>query len=157
MVEVGVSLSYTLQVAWDVQRAFELVSDVPKSASNFPGLQRLDDLGDGVYRWNMRPIQVGKFSHQVNYAARYISDLDAGTVIWTTVGSEGNTRADGAWRVSASGSGSRLTFENSLAVMLPIPRLVARPAKKIVPGIMDKQTRKYLARMAEKMDGRLLD
>lgn len=157
MVEVGVSLSYTLQVAWDVQQAFTLVSDVPESAANFPGLQRLDDLGDGVYRWNMRPIQVSKFSHQVNYAARYTSDVDAGTVVWTTVGSDGNTRADGAWRVSPNGSGTRLTFENRLAVMLPIPRLVARPAKKIVPGIMDKQTRKYLGRMAEKMDGRLLD
>ena len=157
MVEVGVSLSYTLQVAWDVQQAFELVSDVPKSAANFPGLERLDDLGDGVYRWNMRPIQVSKFSHQVNYSARYISDVGAGSVVWTTVGTDGNTRADGAWRVSANGSGSRLTFENRLAVMLPIPRLVARPAKKIVPGIMDKQTRKYLTRMAEKMDGQLLD
>lgn len=157
MVEVGVSLSYTLQVAWDVQQAFGLVSDVPQSASNFPGLERLDDLGDGVYRWNMRPIQVSKFSHQVNYAARYVGDPAAGTVVWTTVGTDGNTRADGAWRVTASGSGSRLVFENRLAVMLPIPRLVARPAKKVVPGIMDKQTRKYLTRMAQKMDGRLLD
>jgi len=156
LVEVEVSLHYTLEVGWDVDRAFALVADVPESAGNFPGLERLDDLGDGVYRWNMRPFEVSKFRHQVRYAARYVSDPGARTVVWTTVGSDGNTQADGAWRVSPSGSGARLTFENRLAVRLPIPRLIARPARKVVPGIMDKQTRKYLDRIAQKMDGRLV-
>jgi len=157
VVEVEVSLRYTLDVGWGVQQAFALVSDVPESAVNFPGLERLDDLGDGVYRWNMRPFEVSKFRHQVRYAARYISDENAGTVVWTTVGTDGNTRADGAWRVSPRGQGARLIFENRMAVMLPIPRLVARPARKVVPSIMNKQTRKYLGRIAEKMDGKLLD
>ncbi len=156
MVEVEVNLRYTLEVGWDFERAFGLVSDVPKSASNFPGLERLDDLGDGVYRWNMRPIEVSKFRHQARYSARYVSDEAAGTVLWTTVGTDGNTRADGAWRVSPSDAGTRLSFDNRLAVMLPVPRLMARPTRKLVPGIMDKQTRKYLSRIAEKMEGRLL-
>jgi hypothetical protein len=84
-----------------------------------------------------------------------VPDVVAGTVVWTTVGSDGNTRADGAWRVEAQGSGSRLHFENSLSVRLPIPRLVARPARKIVPKLMRKETRRYLDRIADKMGGRV--
>jgi carbon monoxide dehydrogenase subunit G len=156
MVEIGVDLRYTLQVGWDVEQAFAMVSDVPGSAANFPGLERLDDLGDGVYRWNMRPFEFSRFRHQVRYAARYTSDAAAGTVIWTTEGSDGNTRADGIWRVVPDGDGARLSFENHLAVMLPVPRLVARAARKVVPSVMDKQTRKYLERIAQKMGGRLV-
>jgi carbon monoxide dehydrogenase subunit G len=156
VVEVEVDLRYTLKVGWDSKRAFTMVSDIPGSASNFPGLERLDDLGDGVYRWNMRPFELSRFKHQVRYAARYTSDAAAGTVIWTTVGGDGNTRADGIWRVVPDGEGSRLSFENRLAVTIPVPRLVARAARKVVPGIMAKQTRKYLERIAQKMDGSLL-
>jgi carbon monoxide dehydrogenase subunit G len=155
VVEVEVSLQHSLMVDWGVAEAFALVSDVPMSSSHFPGLERLDDLGDGVYRWNMRAFELGKFRHQVRYAARYISDVDAGTVTWSTVGSDGNTRADGQWRVSTSGTQTKLIFFNHLAVQLPVPRLVARPARKLVPGIMEKQTKKYLERIAAKMDGRL--
>jgi len=156
VVEVEVSFCYTLQVGWDVRRAFALVADVPLSAGHFPGLQRLDDLGDGIYRWNMQPLEFGKFAHQVRYSARYVADAEADTVVWDTVGADGNTRADGSWRIKPLDGGAELTFQNRLAVQLPIPRLMARPARKVVPGIMDKQTRTYLTAIAQKMDGTLV-
>ena len=156
MVEVEVNLGYTLEVSWDVEQAFALVADVPFSAGHFPGLERLDDLGDGVYRWNMRAFEVGKVRHQVCYAARYVSDPGPYTVTWHTVGTDSNTRADGSWHVTPHGDGAQLRFENRLTVRLAIPRLVARPAKKVVLAIMEKQTQRYLERIAGRMDGRLL-
>ena len=156
MVEVQVDLRHTLVVGWNVAQAHELVSDVPRSAGHFPGLERLDDLGDSVYRWNMKTFQVSKFRHQVSYAARYVSDPDQRTVVWTTVGSDNNTVADGQWRVVPEGTGARLEFENRLTVRLPVPRLAGRVVKGLVPRITEKETRTYLERIAATMDGRLV-
>ncbi len=155
MVEVQVDLRYTLRVGWDADQALALVADVPKSASHFPGLERLDELGDGVYRWNMKTFQVSKFRHQVCYAAKYVSEPSARTVVWTTVGSDNNTVANGQWRVVPEGSGARLDFENRLTVMLPVPRLAARVVKNLVPKMTDRETRIYLERIAATMDGRI--
>ena len=156
MVEVAVHHIYTLAVAWDVDRAFELVADVPLSAGHFPGLQQLDDLGEGVYRWNMRSFEVSKVNYQVQYTARYVSDPGPRTVVWNTVGADSNTRADGSWLVTADGEGAQLRFENRLVIRLAIPRLLARPAEKVVLTIMERQHETYLTRIAERMGGRLL-
>jgi carbon monoxide dehydrogenase subunit G len=156
MVEVKIDLRHTLQVGWDPVQALELVSNVPKSAAHFPGLQRLDELGGGVFRWNMNPFQISKFRHQVRYAALYITDTTQGTVIWTTEGTDNNTTADGKWTVIAHEGGSKLSFENRLHVRLPIPRLTGRIAKTLVPKIADKEHRIYLERIAATMDGHLL-
>ena len=156
MVEVAVSIRHTLSVGWDADQALELVADVPKSAAHFPGLERLDDLGDGVYRWNMKPFQVSKFRHQVCYSAKYVSDPTSRTVVWTTVGQDNNTIANGKWTVVPEGTGARLEFENRLIVRLPIPRLASRVVKGIVPKMTDKETRIYLERISATMDGRLV-
>ena len=62
MLEFSVHHVYTLAVPCDVGQAFDLVADVPLSAGHFPGLERLDDLGEGLYRWNMLSFEVGKIS-----------------------------------------------------------------------------------------------
>jgi hypothetical protein len=156
VVEVAVNHIYTLAVSWDADRAFELVADVPLSAGHFPGLEQLDDLGEGVYRWNMRGFEVGKVNYQVQYTARYVSEPGPRTVVWSTVGPDSNTRADGAWHVTTDGEGAQLRFENRLLIRLAIPRLLARPAQKVVLTIMERQHETYLTRIAQRMDGQLL-
>ena len=47
MIDVDVHVRHTLEVAWSVEEALALISDVPLSASHFPGLQRLDALHAG--------------------------------------------------------------------------------------------------------------
>jgi carbon monoxide dehydrogenase subunit G len=154
VVEVKVEIEYVLEVAWSPEQALDLVADVPRSAAFFPGLEGLDDLGDGLYRWNMRKFELGSFQHGVRYAARYVTDQATRTVRWTTEPGDNNTIADGAWTVEPRGSGSRLVFRNSLVVSVPVPRLMARLARKSVPGITHKQVRTYLDRIATEMGGR---
>jgi len=155
MPEIEVPIRRTLEVGWSPQEAFELVADVPRSASHFPGLKKLEDLGDGVYRWHLSSFQVGRFTFPVQYAARYVSDASAQTVTWSTAGSMDNTRSDGEWRITPRGEGSRLEFTNRLVVALPVPRLMLRPARRLAREMTERQLGSYLDRMARKMNGRV--
>ncbi len=156
MLEFSVHHVYTLAVPCDVGQAFDLVADVPLSAGHFPGLERLDDLGEGLYRWNMLSFDVGKISFQVQYTARYVADADAKTVVWETVGEDSNTRADGSWLVTPDGEGAQLRFDNVLLIRLALPRMLAGPAEKIVKSLMRRQNETYLTRIAERLGGQLL-
>ncbi|MEE2750277.1 MAG: SRPBCC family protein [Myxococcota bacterium] len=153
MPEIEVPIRRTLEVGWSPQDAFELVADVPRSASHFPGLKKLEDLGDGVFRWHLSSFKVGRFDFPVQYAARYVSDASAQTVTWSTMGSMDNTRSDGEWLVVPHGNGSRLEFTNRLIVSLPVPRLMMRAARRMAREMTERQLGSYLDRMARKMDG----
>ncbi len=156
MAEVTVKIRRTLRVNWSPEQAFEMVADVPRSASHFPGLERLEDKGDGIYRWHLASFKVGKFTFPVSYAARYIPDPDAGTVTWSTDAGSKNTRADGQWVVTPDGDGTRLEFQNRLVVVLPVPRMIARMANKIARDMTEKQIGAYLKRISRAMDGEVL-
>ncbi len=156
MAEVEVNIRRTLRVNWSPEQAFEMVADVPRSAAHFPGLQRLEDLGDGVYRWHLSSFKVGKINFPVSYAARYVPDPEAGTVTWSTDAGSKNTRADGQWVVTPDGDGTRLVFQNRLVVVLPVPRMIVRMANKIARDMTEKQIGAYLKRISRAMEGEVL-
>ncbi len=155
MVELRIPCAHAVDVAWDRDRAYALVADVPLSASHFPGLRSLDDLGGGVYRWNLQRYEVGKYTLDAAYSALYACDAAAGTVQWRTIEPIGTVRADGNWRVEARGDGARLHFDNLVQLRLPLPRLAAPLARRVVPGIYDRQVRDYVGAIAARMGGRL--
>jgi carbon monoxide dehydrogenase subunit G len=156
MAEVKVNIQRTLRVGWSPEEAFAMVADVPRSASHFPGLQRLEDLGDGVYRWHLSSFRIGKITFPVSYAARYVPDPEAGTVTWSTDPGSKNTRADGKWVVTPDGDGALLEFHNHLVVVLPVPRMIMRMANKIARNLTEKQIGAYLGRISRAMDGEVL-
>lgn len=155
MPQFEVAIRRTLEVDWSPEKAFELVADVPRSASCFPGLKQLEDLGDGVFRWHLSTFQLGRFSFPVRYAARYVSDSSESTVTWSTVGSSDNTKADGQWVVRPQGEGARLEFTNRLVVSLPVPRIMVRPARRLAREMTERQLGAYLDRIASKMNGKV--
>jgi len=156
MAEVEVNIRRTLKVSWPPDRAFELVADVPRSASHFPGLEKLEDLGDGVYRWHLSSFKVGKIKFPVSYSARYVSNPDNSTVTWSTQAGSKNTRADGEWQVHPDGEGTRLEFRNRLVVVLPVPRLMMRMANKVARDMTEKQIGAYLGRISRAMEGQVV-
>ena len=95
--DLTIAVRRELDLGWPRDQVFELIADVPRSAGHFPGLRALDDLGDGVYRWRLESFRLKQFSFAVSYAARYVPDPEAGTVVWTTFDDGGNTKADGRW------------------------------------------------------------
>ena len=49
-ITVSLELGYEFEVKASFKQVFDLLSDVPKSASFYPQVEHLEDLGDGSYR-----------------------------------------------------------------------------------------------------------
>ena len=105
-ISVDIDLGYEFTVKAPIKDVFDLLSDVPKSAAHFPKVDKLTDLGDGVYRWEMQKVGAGQVNIQTVYASKYVSDRKKGTVVWTPVKGEGNALVSGHWKLKDN-KGSR--------------------------------------------------
>ena len=84
-VTVNIDLGYEFQVKAKAAEVFLVLSDVPTSVSHFPKVDKLTDLGDGVYQWEMEKVGTAQVNIQTVYASRYVSSKSKGTVVWTPV------------------------------------------------------------------------
>ena len=55
-ITVDIDLGYEFNVKAPFKEVFDLLSDVPTSVGFFPKVQRLSDLGGGIYRWEMEKV-----------------------------------------------------------------------------------------------------
>ena len=89
-INVKIDLGYEFDVKASAADVFAVLSDVPTSASFFPKVDKLVDLGGNSYRWEMEKIGVASVNLQTIYASKYVSNKAKGTVMWSPIKSEGN-------------------------------------------------------------------
>ncbi|TXH02912.1 MAG: hypothetical protein E6R07_14035 [Nevskiaceae bacterium] len=142
--KIPVELADQFSVGASLETAFELLADVPRSVSHFPDIAKLQPLGDGAYRWELKPLGAAGIQHQVVYASRYVADAAARTVVWTAVSGVGNGVMQGHWRLRAQGQGTHIDFLNRGELEVPVPMLFRAAAKPVVQGLFQKQVRDYL-------------
>ncbi|OQW89418.1 MAG: hypothetical protein BWK72_05730 [Rhodoferax ferrireducens] len=152
-VTVNLDLGYEFGVKAPYDTVFELLSDVPKSASHFPKLEKLVDLGDGVYRWEMAKIGVSKFILQTIYASKYVAHPAKGTVVWTPVEGEGNALVSGSWKIVDKKKSTHLTLHIKGEVMMPLPSMVKMIVVPAVQGEFEKMVEQYIANLTKKFGG----
>ena len=90
-ITVPISMGYELEVKAKAAEVFEVLSDVPTSASFFPKVDKLSDLGDNTYQWEMEKVGTAQVSIQTVYASKYTSSKPKGTVTWKPVGVAAST------------------------------------------------------------------
>ena len=124
-ITVSIELNRDLELPASFDEVFALLADVPRSASHFPKVDRLTDLGDNIYRWEMEKVGVDKHAIQSVYACRYVADKDAGRITWTPVKGEGNGVVSGSWTLSAAGDNTTtVKFQTSAQLTVPLPGLL---------------------------------
>src|SRR5690242_19485736 len=89
-VSVPIALGYESEVRAKFDGVFALLSDVPRSVAHFPKVDRLTDLGDGVYKWQMQKVGRAQVHLQTVYASKYPGDRAKGSVAWAPVKGGGN-------------------------------------------------------------------
>lgn len=152
-ITVNLDLGYEFAVKAPYDTVFALLSDVPQSASHFPKLDKLVDLGDGVYRWEMAKIGVAKFVLQTIYASKYVANPAKGTVIWTPVAGEGNALVSGSWKVVDKKKFTHLTLHIQGEVMMPLPSMVKMIVVPAVQAEFEKLVEQYIANLTKKFGG----
>ncbi|TXH88284.1 MAG: SRPBCC family protein [Rhodoferax sp.] len=150
---IDLHLAYEFDVKASAKEAFALLSDVPRSASHYPKLAHLEDLGKNAYRWEMEPVGSGPVHVQTVYASKYVANKSKGTVTWTPVAGEGNARVAGSWTITEHPGFTRLVLEINGSVDLPLPGLMKSVAEPIVEFEFESLTEQYIDAIAQTLGG----
>ena len=152
-IKVSIDLGYEFAVKADYATVFDTLSNVPKSASFFPKVDQLVDLGDNTYRWEMAKIGIGQASLQTVYASRYTSNQAKGSVVWTPVAGEGNALVSGSWKISDKKKATHLVLTLQGELTLPLPGLMKMVVGPVVEAEFEKLVEQYIDNLTTHFGG----
>ncbi len=152
-ITVPFDLAYEFEVNAPAAEVFAVLSDVPTSASHFPKVARLVDLGGNTYRWEMEKVGTAKVNIQTIYASKYVTDKKKGTVVWTPVAGEGNAQVGGNWAITDKKKYTHLVLNISGALSVPLPALMKAIVGPIVVGENEKLVEQYIANLIKRFGG----
>ena len=151
---VDIEIKKRFKVKASVSTVHELLADVPESASHFPKVDQLVDLGDNCYRWEMEKIGLDKYNLQTVYACQYRSNKRAGTVIWEPLEDEGNALVEGQWTFKkATPSGTNVTLATTATIEMPFPKLVKFVVGPLVEREFQGLIEEYIENLKETLNG----
>ncbi len=142
-VEVEITRQFEVKCPFD--RVFDILSDVPTSASHFPTVNALVDLGNNCYRWELAKIGIDRFSVQTVYACKYTDDREKGWVKWVPIKGEGNGILKGKWSIKAlDEQNTRIHLATSGELGVPLPSLVKMLVAPLVVSAFQKMVDRYI-------------
>ena len=150
---IALELGYEFTVKAALADVFAVLSDVPTSASFYPGVDQLVDLGGNTYRWEMEKIGINHLTLQTVYASRYTSSKAKGTVNWVPVPGEGNARVSGSWTLSAAKPGTHVALAVQAELDLPLPALMKPVVHPLVEAEFERLTERYIDNLIERFGG----
>ena len=143
-VSVDIDIAYEFAVKAPFKQVFDLLSDVPASVSHFPKVDRLVDMGDGVYRWEMAKVGTPQIGLQTVYASKYACDRRKGSVVWTPVPGVGNAQVAGSWKITDRKGATALLLNIQGRVETPFPGLMKMVVAPVVTGEFESLTERYI-------------
>lgn len=152
-VNVHIDLGYEFSVKAAAGTVFDLLSDVPASASHFPKVDKLVDLGNNTYRWEMEKIGLAQVNLQTVYASKYTSNKTKGTVVWTPVKAEGNALVSGNWKITDKKKATHLVLKIEGDLTLPLPGLMKMVIAPVVEAEFEKMVEKYIDNLTKHFGG----
>lgn len=152
-ITVNIDLGYEFEVKAKAADVFAVLSDVPASVSHFPKVEKLTDMGDGVYKWEMEKVGTAQVNIQTVYASKYTSDKAKGTVKWVPVKGVGNALVGGSWKITDNKKSTALELKIQGTVDVPLPGLMKMVVAPIVEGEFEKLVDKYIANLIKKFGG----
>ncbi len=152
-ITVDIDLAYEFEVKAKMADVFAVLSDVPTSVSHFPKVDKLTDMGDGVYKWEMEKVGTAQVNIQTVYASKYASNKTKGTVVWTPVKGAGNALIGGNWKMVDNKKSTGIALQIKGTVEVPLPGLMKMIVAPVVQGEFEKLIEKYIANLIKKFGG----
>ncbi len=152
-ISVPFDLAREREVKAGIAEVFGVLSHVPTSASFFPKVDRLVDLGDDTYRWELHKVGTAKVNIQTVYAAKYRSDARHHSVVWTAVKCQGNAQINGSWTLTQRKHSTHLRLQVNGEIVVPVPALTRPVVAPIVMRENEKLIDQYLANLARRFGG----
>lgn len=152
-INVNIDLGYEFDVKAKAKDVFDVLSNVPVSASFFPKVDQLVDLGDGAYRWEMAKIGIAQINLQTIYASKYLSNKTKGTVVWTPIKGEGNALVSGNWKITDNKKSTNLVLQINGDLSIPLPGLMKMVVGPVVEAEFEKLVEQYIANLTKHFGG----
>ena len=152
-ITVEINLGYEFDVKAKASEVFAVLSDVTTSASHFPKVDQLVDLGDNTYRWEMEKIGIASITLQTVYASKYTSNKAKGTVNWTPVKGEGNALVAGSWKITDNKKSTNVVLEIQGELTLPLPGLMKMVAAPVAEAEFEKMVEQYIDNLTQHFGG----
>ncbi len=152
-ITVPFELAYEFAVKANADDVFTVLSDVPTSASHFPKLAKLVDLGKGSYRWELERVGTAQIGIQTVYASNYVANKKKGTVVWTPVKGEGNALVGGSWTITAQKNATQLVLNLTGEIVVPLPGLMKAVVVPVVTSENEKAVEKYIDNLIKAFGG----
>jgi len=152
-ITVNIDLGYEFAVKAKFDDVFTVLADVPASVSHFPKVDRLSDMGDGVYKWEMARVGTKEIGIQTVYASKYTSDKAKGTVTWTPVKGVGNALVGGHWKIRDDKKSTHIELKIEGEMTLPFPGLMKVVIQPVVESEFEKLVDKYIANLIKQFGG----
>jgi carbon monoxide dehydrogenase subunit G len=152
-ITVKIDLGYEFDVKAKAAEVFNVLSDVPASVAHFPKVEKLTDLGGGVYQWEMEKVGTAQVNIQTIYASKYTSDKAKGTVKWTPVKGVGNALVGGSWKIVDNKKSTSLALAIQGEIEVPLPGLMKMVVAPVVEGEFEKLVEKYIDNLIKRFGG----
>jgi len=151
---VTIDVSKQLDTPASPETVFELLADVPRSASHFPDVEKLEPLGGNTYRWIMEKIAIGDHTlQQTIYACAYRSDRESLSVSWTPVEGEGNARVEGDWRIEPAGTGAKVQLHTKGALEVDFPGFLQFLLSPLIELAFTQKIDRYIENLQAAFEG----
>lgn len=150
---VSVELGYAFEVKASAKDVFDVLSNVPLSASHYPKVDKLVDLGKGSYRWEMEKIGVGSYFLQTIYTSNYVPNRAKGTVEWTPVQDGGNADVSGSWVITDNKKSTKIELRVEAELSLPVPPMMKMLVQPLVTSEFETLTEKYIDNLVKRFGG----
>ena len=154
-ISVTLELGYEFEVHASTKEVFDVLSDVPTSASFYPQVAQLVELGDSTYRWEMDKVGTDQVNLQVVYASRYVVNRKKGSIAWTAVKGEGNAQIAGSWQLTNHKKSTHIVLKVEGEITLPLPALMRLVAQPVVETEFERLTEEYIANLCVRFGGEL--
>jgi carbon monoxide dehydrogenase subunit G len=152
-VTVPFDLSYEFEVKAMAAEVFAVLADVPTSASHFPKVDKLVDLGGNSYRWELQKVGTAQVHIQTIYASTYVADRKKGTVTWTPVKGVGNAQVSGSWKITDKKTSTHVLLNIQGEIHVPLPGLMRVIVVPIVTGENEKLIDQYIRNLVKRFGG----
>lgn len=156
-ITVNIELGYEFAVKATAAEVFAVLSDVPTSVSHFPKVDKLTDLGDGAFQWEMEKVGTAQVNIQTVYASRYTSEFKAakqqGSVTWTPVKGVGNAQVGGQWTIQGQKGSTAITLSIEGKIDVPLPGLMKMVVSPVVESEFEKLVEKYIDNLVKHFGG----
>lgn len=153
-ITVGIDLGYEFDVKAKADEVFAVLSDVPESVSHFPKVDKLTDMGDGVYKWEMQKVGTQQVNLQTVYASKYTSDKAKGSVKWTPVKGVGNALVGGSWKITDNkGKSTKVVLKIDGTVDVQLPGMMKMIVEPVVASEFEKLVEKYIDNLVKRFGG----